>query len=247
MNLSTYTNLIVFVIGLLGVASESPAARPNILFAISDDQSYPYASAYGTSSIFTPAFDRVAREGVLFTNAITASPGLQSLSRIDPDRAVSLGRTNMPERMRACFPISLQPILDCSPKRVTTSDTQARDGDPGISRTEASPKTQRERPTLSLRPRLQRASDRLTMLLPSRGFLRNEKTNNPSVFGMDLPSRIEVSRKESDLNTVAGSKKWSSLNSCPIRQKYAATCSTMNTRSSGSTRTLGASSNSSKS
>ena len=58
------------------VASTCPAAeRPNILFAISDDQSYPYASAYGTKSIFTPAFDRVAREGVLFTNAITASPG----------------------------------------------------------------------------------------------------------------------------------------------------------------------------
>ncbi len=49
--------------------------RPNILFAISDDQSYPYASAYGTSSVFTPAFDRVAREGVLFTNAYSASPG----------------------------------------------------------------------------------------------------------------------------------------------------------------------------
>lgn len=51
------------------------ADRPNILFAISDDQSYPHASAYGGRSIFTPAFDRVAREGVLFTNAITASPG----------------------------------------------------------------------------------------------------------------------------------------------------------------------------
>ena len=51
------------------------AERPNILFAISDDQSYPHASAYGGKSVFTPAFDRVAREGVLFTNAITASPG----------------------------------------------------------------------------------------------------------------------------------------------------------------------------
>lgn len=49
--------------------------RPNILFAISDDQSYPYASAYGTDSIYTPAFDRIAREGILFTNAFTASPG----------------------------------------------------------------------------------------------------------------------------------------------------------------------------
>lgn len=56
-------------------AAMADVARPNILFAISDDQSFPYASAYGTSSIYTPAFDRVAREGVLFTNAVTASPG----------------------------------------------------------------------------------------------------------------------------------------------------------------------------
>jgi len=49
--------------------------RPNILVAISDDQSYPHASAYGASFVNTPAFDRIAREGVLFTNAFAASPG----------------------------------------------------------------------------------------------------------------------------------------------------------------------------
>jgi len=49
--------------------------RPNILFAISDDQSYPHASAYGYKAIDTPAFGRVARQGVLFHNAFTASPG----------------------------------------------------------------------------------------------------------------------------------------------------------------------------
>lgn len=70
--------LLLVTIGMvncLTAAEETANDRPNILFAISDDQSYPYASAYGTPSIFTPAFDRVAREGVLFTNAITASPG----------------------------------------------------------------------------------------------------------------------------------------------------------------------------
>ena len=48
---------------------------PNILIAISDDQSFPYASAYGTGTVDTPNFDRVAEEGVLFTNAFVASPG----------------------------------------------------------------------------------------------------------------------------------------------------------------------------
>jgi uncharacterized sulfatase len=49
--------------------------RPNILLAISDDQSYPHASAYGYPAVDTPAFDRIAREGVLFTSAFAASPG----------------------------------------------------------------------------------------------------------------------------------------------------------------------------
>ena len=42
--------------------------RPNILFVISDDQSYPHASAYGSPIAKTPAFDFVARNGWLFNN-----------------------------------------------------------------------------------------------------------------------------------------------------------------------------------
>jgi N-sulfoglucosamine sulfohydrolase len=49
--------------------------RPNILFAISDDQSFPHTSFAGCSFVNTPAFDRIAREGVYFTSAITGSPG----------------------------------------------------------------------------------------------------------------------------------------------------------------------------
>ncbi|MDA2931452.1 sulfatase [Acidobacteria bacterium AH-259-O06] len=49
--------------------------HPNILFAISDDQSYPHASAYGFKAVRTPALDRVAESGVLFSNAFVASPG----------------------------------------------------------------------------------------------------------------------------------------------------------------------------
>lgn len=55
--------------------SVSLAARPNILIAISDDQSYPHASAYGAAAIQTPAFDRVAKSGILFRNAFTPAPG----------------------------------------------------------------------------------------------------------------------------------------------------------------------------
>lgn len=45
--------------------------RPNILFAIADDQSFGHAGAYGCNWIKTPAFDRVAREGLLFNKAYT--------------------------------------------------------------------------------------------------------------------------------------------------------------------------------
>ncbi|WP_226334674.1 sulfatase family protein [Echinicola marina] len=48
---------------------------PNILFVISDDQSFSHTSFAGSSFVHTPAFDRVAREGVYFANCIAGSPG----------------------------------------------------------------------------------------------------------------------------------------------------------------------------
>jgi N-sulfoglucosamine sulfohydrolase len=75
MNTShTCTSLILAI--LLGGSHDAAAAdqRPNILFAISDDQSYPHASAYGNASTTTPAFDRVARQGVLCNNAFVTYP-----------------------------------------------------------------------------------------------------------------------------------------------------------------------------
>lgn len=50
-------------------APERP--RPNILFAIADDASWKHFGAYGCDWVKTPAFDRVASEGILFTRAYT--------------------------------------------------------------------------------------------------------------------------------------------------------------------------------
>ena len=47
----------------------------NILFVIADDQSYPHASAYGSTLVSTPGFDHVAATGALFTNFYVTSPG----------------------------------------------------------------------------------------------------------------------------------------------------------------------------
>lgn len=57
---------------------------PNFLFCIADDWSFPHAGAYGDEVIRTPNFDRVAREGVLFTKAYTAA------SSCSPSRAAIL-------------------------------------------------------------------------------------------------------------------------------------------------------------
>lgn len=74
MQILTQFRLTVATIVLL-VMNGASAARPNILIAIADDQSYPHASAYGDPAIKTPGFDRVAKAGVLFRNAFTPAPG----------------------------------------------------------------------------------------------------------------------------------------------------------------------------
>jgi arylsulfatase A-like enzyme len=55
-----------------GVASA--ADRPNILFCLADDWGWPHAGAYGDPVVATPAFDRLAKEGVLFEHAYISSP-----------------------------------------------------------------------------------------------------------------------------------------------------------------------------
>ena len=79
IRLQSPTNLLMirafFILALTLLPSPLIAKRPNILFAISDDQSWIHTSAYGCTSVKTPAFDRVAESGVLFTQAIAASPG----------------------------------------------------------------------------------------------------------------------------------------------------------------------------
>ena len=50
------------------------SSRPNILFCISDDQSWCHTSIAGDPVVKTPAFDRVAKEGILFNNSYTSCP-----------------------------------------------------------------------------------------------------------------------------------------------------------------------------
>jgi arylsulfatase A-like enzyme len=55
-------------------AGSAPVRRPNILFLMADDWSSPHAGALGDPVVKTPTFDRVAREGVLFSNGFASAP-----------------------------------------------------------------------------------------------------------------------------------------------------------------------------
>lgn len=59
---------------LASVSAAKEESRPNILFCLSDDQSWPHASAYGEPVIKTPVFDRVAKAGALFSQVYCAAP-----------------------------------------------------------------------------------------------------------------------------------------------------------------------------
>ena len=48
--------------------------RPNILFIIADDASRDSMGVYGSTYVDTPNFDRIAHEGVLFTQAYNCNP-----------------------------------------------------------------------------------------------------------------------------------------------------------------------------
>lgn len=68
------TMLWVVVCGLLIISCKKPlknkpSKKPNIIFIMSDDHAYQAISAYGSKLIETPNIDRIANEGMLFTNA----------------------------------------------------------------------------------------------------------------------------------------------------------------------------------
>ncbi|WP_036156305.1 sulfatase family protein [Maribacter forsetii] len=67
--------LIVAVLGILFLlpitteAQKSKKKKPNIIFIMSDDHAYQAISAYDDKLLNTPNIDRLAKEGMLFTNA----------------------------------------------------------------------------------------------------------------------------------------------------------------------------------
>jgi N-sulfoglucosamine sulfohydrolase len=66
--------IILLVPALLPTGCDrSLPERPNILFAIADDWGWPHAGMYGDPVVQTPAFDRLAQEGILLDHAYVSA------------------------------------------------------------------------------------------------------------------------------------------------------------------------------
>jgi N-sulfoglucosamine sulfohydrolase len=89
-NMQTQLSLLFALLAVItpSAPGAKPPARPNILFCIADDASYPYLGVYGCSWVKTPGFDRVAREGLLFQRAYTPN------AKCAPSRACILTGRN---------------------------------------------------------------------------------------------------------------------------------------------------------
>lgn len=79
MNLSvihiTYSLGVAFLFSTCNSKESSENTHPNILIAISDDQSFAHTSFAGCKFVNTPGFDRIARSGIYFMNCYAGSPG----------------------------------------------------------------------------------------------------------------------------------------------------------------------------
>lgn len=60
--------------GAVAAPGQSRFKRPNILFAIADDQSYWHTGGAGYRAVATPNIDRVAALGARFTHTFCSSP-----------------------------------------------------------------------------------------------------------------------------------------------------------------------------
>ncbi len=66
--------LVALCVGYVGGSSYASPSRSSVIFILADDLGWGDLSCYGSRQIDTPNLDRLAREGVRFTQAYVASP-----------------------------------------------------------------------------------------------------------------------------------------------------------------------------
>ena len=114
-------------------AGPRPDPRPNILFAVADDWGYGHAGAYGCRWVKTPAFDRVARDGLLFTRVYTPN------AKCAPSRACILTGRNSWQLKEACnhvpfFPPEFRTYAETLSGRGVFAGKTCKGWAPGVAR-----------------------------------------------------------------------------------------------------------------
>lgn len=119
MDRRKFLNIVVSAGATFALFSCAPKSkkRPNILFAIADDASFPHMGAYGCNWVKTPAFDFVAKEGILFSNAYTCN------AKCAPSRSAIITGRNSWQLEEACNHVPFWPA-----KFKTYAETLAENG-----------------------------------------------------------------------------------------------------------------------
>lgn len=97
---------IAFAIGILSnyqTYAADPVRRPNVIIIFTDDQGYGDVGCYGAKGFTTPNLDRMAREGIRFTDFYVAQPVCSSsrtalLTGCYPNRVGIVGALNPKDR-----------------------------------------------------------------------------------------------------------------------------------------------------
>lgn len=86
--------LLCFALAAGSSAWAATTSKPNIVFLLSDDHSYPFLSCYGDTNVHTPAIDSLAADGMKFHRFFTGAP------QCVPSRATFMtGRSPVAARM----------------------------------------------------------------------------------------------------------------------------------------------------
>ncbi|HUG17575.1 MAG TPA: sulfatase [Planctomycetaceae bacterium] len=124
-------SILIFAVCLANSLGAAEPASPNILFAIADDWSFGHAGAYGCKWVETPAFDRIAREGLLFEHAYTPN------AKCAPSRAILLTGRNSWELEEAAnhicfFPSKFTSFMEVLGKHGYSVGCTAKGWGPGV-------------------------------------------------------------------------------------------------------------------
>lgn len=116
MNKRLILQALLFIVGGSAFAGNHQTENPNIIFILTDDHNYRFLGCNGNDIIQTPQFDKLAAEGVRFTNAhvtsaiCTPSRVSMFLSQFERKHGVNFnsGTSVSPEAWADSYPMQLR-------------------------------------------------------------------------------------------------------------------------------------------